>query len=588
MADQHDADLQRVTAENDYTDITRAGEHLPQGGGLFTRMVNGVVRTVAETNPHKSTVWGSTDFDGKNLALNQMLDLVAGTDPEDLETSGRALWNARDAIKTAADELKGHIDKVHWVGESGQAFRTWGTNLVESTTALSTFAGGAGDQISAAAVGLASVRGAMPSRDTESNRKRPEHFTAAEKTANKEDYAAAVRVEKDRQEAINQMNRLASYYAVSSQELGGLKAPTFESMPDVGVPQPEKSIRKDTSGSASGSHGSTGTASPAGHHATVTSDVARHVTSDQPTPAKDVTGKITRPDEPVGTNIDSVGTLPPATTTPVTGHTPPVTGTPATGGGQTNLFGGGYGTPIPSGISGRNVGGSGGVRTPASTQGRGGTSGLGNSGSGRSTGPMGRATTTGQSAARGAASAAKPSPMGRGVTGGTPRASGATTPRANGGPTTGAGRKNGVVGGRPTTAAGSPAKGGSRIPRGTVIGAEETANSRSATGRPGQRGVFGAPETTTARPGSSATTSRGVTRSSEAVSGRPAERNSAARAERNGMTRGGAGLVRGPGSKGKPGDEGNAEGAPRPDYLVEDEETHLPNKPRRDVPPVVN
>jgi hypothetical protein len=54
------------------------------------------------------------------------------------------------------------------------------------------------------------------------------------------------------------------------------------------------------------------------------------------------------------------------------------------------------------------------------------------------------------------------------------------------------------------------------------------------------------------------------------------------------MTRGGAGLVRGPGSKGKPGDGGNAEGAPRPDYLVEDEETHLPNKPRRDVPPVVN
>lgn len=76
MADKHEADLQRVTAENDYTDITRAGEHLPQGGGLFTSMVNGVVRTVAETNPHKNTVWGSTDFDGKNLALNQMLDLV--------------------------------------------------------------------------------------------------------------------------------------------------------------------------------------------------------------------------------------------------------------------------------------------------------------------------------------------------------------------------------------------------------------------------------------------------------------------------------------------------------------------------------
>jgi hypothetical protein len=59
-------------------------------------------------------------------------------------------------------------------------------------------------------------------------------------------------------------------------------------------------------------------------------------------------------------------------------------------------------------------------------------------------------------------------------------------------------------------------------------------------------------------------------------------------AERNGMTRGGAGLVRGPGRDGKSGEEGDAQGTVRPDYLVEDEETHLPNKPRRDVPPVVN
>ncbi|WP_405882877.1 hypothetical protein OG762_32515 [Streptomyces sp. NBC_01136] len=54
------------------------------------------------------------------------------------------------------------------------------------------------------------------------------------------------------------------------------------------------------------------------------------------------------------------------------------------------------------------------------------------------------------------------------------------------------------------------------------------------------------------------------------------------------MTRGGAGLVRGPGREGKPGDDGKVQGSARPDYLVEDEETHLPNKPRRDVPPVVN
>lgn len=54
------------------------------------------------------------------------------------------------------------------------------------------------------------------------------------------------------------------------------------------------------------------------------------------------------------------------------------------------------------------------------------------------------------------------------------------------------------------------------------------------------------------------------------------------------MTRGGSGLVRGAGHNGKPGSEGEAQQPQRPDYLVEDEETHLPDKPRRDVPPVVN
>jgi hypothetical protein len=54
------------------------------------------------------------------------------------------------------------------------------------------------------------------------------------------------------------------------------------------------------------------------------------------------------------------------------------------------------------------------------------------------------------------------------------------------------------------------------------------------------------------------------------------------------MTRGGAGLVRRAGDNGKPDDERETQGTPRPDNVVEDPETHLPDRPRRDVPPVVN
>lgn len=602
---QHKADLRRVASQNQFTDLARGVEERPRGGGLLDNLVVNPVRAVVEQTAQGKAVHDSvhgrpkdlrTDFEDR--PLNEMVDLVERTNPEDLESSGKALWDARDAIKVAADELSGHIDRVRWAGEAGEAFRKWGSELVTHTRSLSAFAGGAGDQITAAAMGLASVRIAMPARDTQAARKHPTTFTAAEKVANKDEYTAAVRVEKDRQEAINQMNRLSSYYVVSKDELAALnsKAPEFTAMPNVGVPRPQTDSRDGYKRPTSRNTQETGATGVVSHHATVdsaTGNTGKHVVGDVTPPAKDVTGHVTSPDVPTHTNIDSVDTLPPATTVPTTVHNQPVTGTPATGGGQANAFESGFGTPMPNGSVNRSAGGASGFRNPASAQGRSGTSGLSNSSGGRSPGrgptsQMGRATETGRSLTKGTGSGAKSSPMGRGVTGGTPRASGTPTPRAGGGPATGAGRSNGVVGGRPTSSASNSAKGGAKIPRGNVIGAEETADSRSTTGRPGQRGVIGAPDSTT-RPGPSASSTRGSGGTPETVTATPTERKSATRAERNGMTRGGSGLVRGPGgSRGKSGDRGHADEAQCPDHLVENEETHLPTPPRRHVPPVGN
>ncbi|WP_439940612.1 hypothetical protein [Streptomyces sp. BBFR115] len=610
MSHDHKADEQRVTAQNSLTDITRTADDLPQGGGLFTRLVNGTLRAVAHQSPYAKTVQHSTDFGETTLGLNQLLDLVEQTDPHDLASSGQALWDARDAIKSAAEELAGHINNVRWVGKAGEAFRAWGGDLVGKTLELSDFAGGAGDQLAASADGLASVRSAMPPRDTEADRKRPHEFSAAEKAANKEDYAAAVKVEKNRQEAINQMNRLASYYAVSNEQLTAVrkKAPTFDTMPDVGVPKPEVSDYRGPAGSASGGTSGTGATAVSGHHPVVSpaAHSGGHDTVDSPTPARHVTehgghtptpvGHVPVDTPDVGTGIDSVGTLPPPTTTPHTVTTPPVTGTPAPNVGHTGMFEGGPGLPLPSSTSQGGSGRAGGFRTPVSSQGRIGTSGPSASGSGRSpaqgpTNQMGRATSTGQSMGKAAQAGARSSstPMGRGVAGGTPRAAGNPAQRAVGGPTTGAGRGNGVVGGRPTTTGGSAKGSGSRLPRGTVIGAEGAAGSRSQTGRPAARGVFGASESAQ-RPGTGRTASaaRGGTAPAEGVSGRPAARTSAVRAERNGLTRGGVGLVRGSGDRRKREDERDEQDAPRPDHRGEESETttHPPTEPRRDVPPV--
>ncbi|MET8803931.1 hypothetical protein [Streptomyces sp. NPDC004546] len=602
MTDKHKADMDRVSAENGFTDFARGLGDQPSTGGLFLNPVE-ILRAMAKSTPYGQAMVKRTEFD--DYDLNAMIDLVERTDPEDLESSGRALWDARDAIKAAADTLKGKFETVPWVGKAGDSFRTWGENLVKHAHGLAEFAGGAGDSITAAAEGLASVRNAMPPRDTRAHPTPAKDFPAHEKVASNKDYAAAVQVEKHRQEAVNQMNRLASYYAVSNQSLQDWhkSAPDFGGLPNVGVPTP--SIYHDSTPQGSASHGVQGTGSSVvgAHHSVV--DPVRHGDvsgtshrpapgSDTPTPRPDLTDGVKHPDVPVGTHIDTTATLPPpTTTTPGPSHTPPVTGTPPTGGSQPNVFdGGGFGLPVPNATSGRGLSGAGGFRTPPSAQGRAGTSGLSNPGSGRAMGrgpmdQMGRATSTGQSPVKGAGSGPRSSsPMGRAVTGGTPRPGGTAAPRTGSGPTTGAARSNGVVGGRPS-ATNPSAKSGSRIPRGTVIGGEEEANSRPTNGRLGQRGVFGAPESS-ARPGSGVTGSRSGTGSADAVTGRPTARNSEAGAERKGMTRGGAGLTRGAGQQGKPGDQRKTDAAPRPDYVVEDEETHLPNKPRREVPPVTN
>ncbi|MGW1803429.1 hypothetical protein [Streptomyces sp. NPDC002078] len=597
MTDKHKADMDRVSAENNFTDLARGLGGQPSTGSLFFNPVE-ILRSFAKATPYGQAMVKRTEFD--NYDLNAMLDLVEQTNPEDLESSGRALWDARDAIKAAADTLKGKFDTVPWVGQAGHDFRVWGDGLVSHAHALAEFAGGAGDSIAAAAEGLASVRNAMQlPRDTRAVPTRPDKFTAAEKTADKEGYATAVTVEKHRQEAVNQMNRLASYYAVSNQSLQELhkSAPDFGGLPNVGVPKP-KYDNSASSGSASHDYQGTGSSTVAGHHSTV--EPVRHAVvpdaSGTPAPVDHATDRVRHADVPVGTHIDTTGTLPPpTTTTPRPSHTPPVTGTPPTSGSQPDVFGGGgFRLPMPNTTSGRNFSGAGGFRNPPTAQGRAGTSELTNPGSGRSTGrgpmdQMGRATSTGESTVKGTGSGPRTaSPMGRGVTGGTPRPAGTAASRATNGPATGAGRTNGVVGGRPSTTNPS-SKSGSRIPRGTVIGGQEEANSRPATGHLGQRGVFGTPESeSTARPGSGTSGSRARAGTFEAVTGRPSARTSEAGAERNGMTRGGAGLTRGGGHNGRPGEDRKTDGTPRPDYLVEDEETHLPNSPRCDVPPVIN
>lgn len=520
-----------------------------------------------------------------------MIDLVEEANPADLESAGETLKKARNAIAAAAKELGEHIDRVDWEGAAGEAFRKWGKNLVKDTHKLSDFADTASVQIASAGAGLASVRSSMPPRDQRADPKMVEDIPTPKRVDGNAEYDAAAKAENHRQEAINQMNRLSSFYQVSQHSMAGQEPPTFSAMPDVGMPRP---VRSD--GVNLDREGETGRLTPIADDARA---MPRHpadaasvdpLRSDNYAPSRNgepapnqSTGPGVSPDRPVGTEIDSVATLPPQTASPAPGSPPSVPGPTA--------IGGEFGPPLAGGPPSRAIGGPvarapvpGGGKASLPSQGRTGISPGGPSArpGGGPSGPLGRSAPTAQGRTTGSPTPTGQPPAGRAVTGGTPRPSDARVPRP-GIPGTGAGRVNGVIGGRPASGP-VPGSTSSRSTRGPVIGTEGTGGSRGASGGASVRGGVGATPHGTAGRGQAA---RRSTSNADGVIGTPKRRMPAGGGRGDGFTAGGAGLVRGPGSSGQRPDQTEDEDGQRPGYLVEDEETHLPGG-RRHVPPIID
>ncbi|MGX1272714.1 WXG100 family type VII secretion target [Streptomyces phaeoluteigriseus] len=508
--------------------------------------------------------FGKTSFEGYDL--NEMIDIVESANPETLESAATALVDARDAINEAANELSRNLGAVDWEGEAHTAFYTWGMDLTTTALALAGYADEVGTQILAAGSGLASVRKSMPPRDTRVDRKTVDDIPTPAQVDSNKDYAAAVKAEKDRQEAINQMYRLASFYTVSSGMMQLAEEPVFPKMPDVGVPppppgwspvdpvEPSRSLSRAKNGETTPRHSVDFTETrPRGEDL---SPVRKNVGI--------VDDSVRSPEHHVGTEIDSVGTLPPQDVGKPTTVTPPTTAGPsATPVGTVPPF---APTAVPStfrGAAGRTSGFSGmpGSKLPTSAQGRvAGTPGAaaaGRAGTG-SMGPMGRAAAPGQVGGRGAG------PLGRGVVGGVPKAAGqaagqvagrtggvprspvtgmgATSPVRPGAGRTGAGRSgDGVVGGRPVTGGASGAN-GRRLPRGTVVGGEGAPVSRASGERPGQRGVVGKSGPMMGE-GAGETARRPAGSPPDGVVGTPKGRASGSRS--GGNTPGGPGATRG-------------------------------------------
>ncbi|MGQ5639250.1 MULTISPECIES: hypothetical protein [unclassified Streptomyces] len=550
--------------------------------------------------------FGRSQFD--ECDLNDMIDAVEQANPEHLEMAGKAIWDARDAISAAAKDLRKYVDNVDWEGEGATSFHAYATSLLAWAGEFEDYAHNVGAEVTAAATGLASVSKSMPQeRDPRpaGEQKRPWLLPKAKQVDSNPDYVLAQKVEKNRQEAINQMNRLASYYSVAGGTLQSQPKPSMakiDKLPDFGVPKPPDVIDRGSS------RYDTGSPTP---RASVTRDatsvheaaVGSHGTAagEATPPLKPAHVPSVHPSHDVGTEINTVGTLPPPTHTAQPG--PPTPTLPAAGsGGPTSTAPLGPGPMVPpiAPTGGRTTGYRPTGRLPISTQGRTGPSGTAGgrvpqepeeqvgrtvTGGRVPQGPLGQAaramgrtaTPAGESALGGSTQQAGRSPLGRGITGGTPRMTSTPGARAGAaGPTSPV--RNGVVGGKPVTGRTAGAAPNSRVPRGMVVGADEPVSSAQPKGALGQRGVVGAPMA-----GEEPDSGQSVLRSAsnpEGVIGAPRGAAGSARAGGSEAGTRGAGLGRGAvGNRQNPDEGTDRAGGPT------EKQQHRPSqKQRRDAP----
>ncbi|CAL9556401.1 WXG100 family type VII secretion target [Streptomyces sp. enrichment culture] len=515
--------------------------------------------------------FGKTNFE--NAPLNAMLDLLEAANPAELEAAGTALEAARKALNDAARDLKKDAAAVELKGVAGTEFQRFAADLAAYTYNLASFANIVGAQMKVASTGLASVRNARPPRDNRPDPKKPTDFPPAERTADNEDYQKAVKAERDRQEAINQLNRLASFYAVSESTLAAQEPPKFPERLKAAVPPPSAGSDQNAAprGAGPAAMGPAGASAPQGAYARPgeaggsAGGTGGHATLG-PTPPPAM------PDPSM--QIDTIAPpAPPVTAPPAPAPTPTVPST------STNPF-----TPPPMApglpttgkgpVTGRNPVAPAGPRTAGPTTSQYGRPGVPG-------GPQVGPGTPGQAAGRTVAPG-QASPVGRPGTPGTPGTPAAGRqnvigapgtnnmvgrPGSPGAPVTGragapaspvAGRATtGIVGGTPQQRPATGGGAGSRIPTGTVIGGQAAAQGRPSAARPATGGVIGA------NPGAAARSTGRGTPSVNGVVGTP-------RSQR----------ARGQKDEEQPGSE-------RPDYLVEDEETWATRR-RGAVPPVID
>ncbi|MEC4575400.1 WXG100 family type VII secretion target [Streptomyces virginiae] len=473
----------------------------------------------------------------------QLYAMIAALDDEVVSAQGTQLTEAAKTIKEIGTNLKNHKVKG-WEGEAAEAFQNWVNQAGNATLVLADYSEAGGKYLTQTAQVMREVKpkngtGDMPKYSASAEASLKEDLATSREYHNDPDAVqlgqqAWSKLSGDHARAVDAMNKLSGSYEQSSTQMDKATIPTFPPPPQVFVPIDhtggEDMARPGGNQSAySGGTGSGGSSyAPSGDSGRVGSGDTGSVghRPDNTLPSVPVPSP---PDREVDVDLDTVATLPPLTT-------PPVTTTP--------------GLPLTTGPVAPSPGP---FVPPVTVPPVGGLKGPGPFGTPPGLGPY-------------------PGTGGPGIPGGKVIGTPGLPPR-----------DAGITGGRPVTSTG-PTSG---IPRGTVIGEGAQAGRPMGGGMgPGAGGHYGGSQ------GGLPASRRLASEPGGVMGGRQAGAVGRPIAAGQPFTQGGSGLVRngagpvGHGGAQTPGRRRDNQGSERPDYLTEDEETWQGT--RRVAPPVID
>ncbi|MEU2855061.1 WXG100 family type VII secretion target [Streptomyces syringium] len=201
----------------------------------------------------------TSDFESQSH--EQLRAMIESADPAATRALGDRLKTAGVAIGKIGEDLRTYMSHVNWEGEAGDAFRTWGANMVNATTRLGEFSDKAGTWMGHAAETLSTVKSAMPEYSATSKAtlnsylsQHPGGFLlkpAVNSDAPKPGggvlagptpeaaTAAQKRLDEDHAEAVRLMRQLAGSYVWSAHNMGEVERPQFQPIRPDHMPRPD-------------------------------------------------------------------------------------------------------------------------------------------------------------------------------------------------------------------------------------------------------------------------------------------------------------------------------------------------------------